>query len=121
MLPTTARLTRAQCSELLKNPTIKSVFNRLGTLKYTKSVDNKGNPGGKYGLSVITGSKQQKKAIKRNKIRRQLYTIFSNINKNKDISPIIAMLYVSKHSYLMSFEELSKECNDLLKKTQKTT
>jgi len=114
MLPTTARLTRAQCSELLKNPSIKGVFNRLGTLKYIKTDTNKG-------FCVITGSKQQKKAVKRNKIRRQLYTIFSIFYKNKDKSPIIAMLYVSKQSYLMSYDELSKECNDLLTKTQKNT
>jgi len=114
MMPTTARLTRAQCSDLLKNPSLKGVFNRLGTLKYIKSDINKG-------FCVVTGSKQQKKAVKRNKIRRQLYTIFSTIYKNNDKTPIIAMLHVSKHSYGMSFEELFKECNDLLTKAQKNT
>ncbi|MBY0328502.1 ribonuclease P protein component [Patescibacteria group bacterium] len=121
MLPATARLTRAQCSEILKNPTIQSVFNRLGTLKYIKSFENKGNSGEKYGLSVITGAKIQKKAVRRNKIRRQIYTIFSQYSKKTDSTECIAMLYVSKQSYLMSFDELSQQFYELLKKTQKNT
>lgn len=121
MLPATARLTRAQCSEFLKNPAIQSVFNRLGTLKYVKSVDNKGNSGGISGLSIITGSKIQKKAIRRNKIRRQIYAIFNQYSKSTEVTDCIAMLYVSKQSYLMSFDELAQHFYELLKKTQKNT
>ena len=113
-MPTNARLTRAQCSTLLKTPSLRVVFNSLGTIKFIKNTDNKG-------ISVIISSKLIKKAVIRNKMRRRLYTIFCNFYKNKDIQPISGMIYVSRHSVLMSFEELERNFNDLLKKTQKNT
>ena len=112
MLPATARLTRAQCSELLKNPQLLVVFNRLGTLKYLSGLENNG-------FSIITGSKAQKKAVLRNKLRRQLYSLFAKYYKNGSKKPIIGMLYVSKAVYELSFSELSLIFNDLLAKTQK--
>ncbi|HEY0980412.1 MAG TPA: ribonuclease P protein component [Candidatus Paceibacterota bacterium] len=112
MLPATARLTRAQCSELLKNPKLLVVFNRLGTLKYLLNVEMKG-------FSVITGSKAQKKAVLRNKLRRQLYSLFAQYYKDEAKKPISGMLYVSKGVYELSFSELSLIFNDLLAKTQK--
>ena len=91
------------------------VFSSLGTLKYTKNTTNKG-------LSVITGSKQQKKAVLRNKLRRQLYTIFRNYYNNPVNTPlVVGMFYVSKHSYGMSFEELNIQFCALLTKAQKNT
>ncbi|MFZ4500118.1 MAG: ribonuclease P protein component [Minisyncoccia bacterium] len=112
MLPATARLTRAQCSELLENPKLLVVFNRLGTLKYVPTLENKA-------FSVITGSKAQKKAVLRNKLRRRLYSLFSTYYKTNPKKPIIGMLYASKASYELSFSELSLIFNDLLAKTQK--
>lgn len=112
MLPATARLTRAQCSHLLNDPSLEVAFNRLGTLKYIKNLSNKG-------LSVITGAKIQKKAVARNKVRRQLYTLFKYFYEHSNKTPIIGMLYVSKHVYDMSYDELKQECNALFTKTQK--
>lgn len=112
-MPTNARLSRAQCSILLKIPSLQVVFNSLGTLKCTKGIESNG-------ISIITGSKQQKKAVVRNKLRRRLFTIFCNFYKNSE-KPLLCMLYVSKQSYMMSFEVLEKECNALLTKAQKNT
>lgn len=112
MLPATARLSRAQCSELLENPKLLVVFNRLGTLKYLSGVENKG-------FSIITGSKAQKKAVLRNKFRRQIYSLFAKYYKDDSKKPIIGMVYVSKSAYELSFSELTLIFNDLLAKTQK--
>jgi ribonuclease P protein component len=112
MLPATVRLSRAQCSELLENPKLLVVFNRLGTLKYVSNLKNKA-------FSVITGSKAQKKAVLRNKLRRQIYSLFEKYYKNEPKKPIIGMLYVSKGVYELPFSELSLIFNDLLEKTQK--
>ena len=108
MLPSTTRLSRSQVTSLLIHTDVKVVFNRLGTLKYVNSLENKG-------FTVVTGSKNQKKAVLRNKVRRQLYTLF---NKNKDIS-LQGILYVSKQVYDMSYTELDQNLNALLQKTQK--
>ena len=108
MLPSNERLTRAQCFSLLSNTNLLVVFNRLGTLKYL--------PSSTIGLSVITGSKQEKKAVARNKLRRRLYSIFSK----QLVKNLTGMVYVSKHAYSMSFDELTTLFNDLLAKTQKT-
>lgn len=112
MLPSSERLTRAQCSLLLIDPQIRVVFNRIGTLKYRYNTTNKG-------LSVVTGSKQQKSAVRRNTIRRQLYAIFTEYYKNTARVPVTGMLYVSKQVYDLSFEELRSLFNDLMAKTQK--
>jgi ribonuclease P protein component len=113
-MPTKARLTRAECSTLLTTPSLQVVFNSLGTLKFVKTVSNKG-------ISIITGSKQQKKAVIRNKLRRRLYTLFCQFYNNSEKTPVIAMLYVSKHSYTFTYDVLEKEFNALLTKAQKNT
>ncbi len=107
MLPSSQRLSRQQITALLSDPDLKVVFNRLGTLKYTFS--NKA-------LTVITGSKQQKKAVLRNKIRRQIYTIFGSYQPKK---PIKAMFYVSKQAYSLSFQEIKDLFHALLSKIEK--
>ncbi len=104
-LPSFMRLTRSQCNEIVKDHSV--VFNRLGTLKYT--FKNKG-------LSVIVSSKNEKKAVRRNKLKRRLYSIYFQQNVS-----IQAMLYVSKHAYSMEFNELKNLFHDLLAKTQKNT
>lgn len=109
MLPSNKRLSRSQITSLLLNQGLKVVFNRIGTLKYIQNLENQG-------FSVVTGSKSQKKAVLRNKLRRQIYTIF---NKNKDISPIQGILYTSKQAYDMSYEDLSLNFHALLQKTAK--
>ena len=105
MLPSSQRLSRQQISEFLINKGVKTVFNPLGTLKYTTSSSK--------GFTVITGSKQQKKAVLRNKLRRQLYTLFSKSEKTS----ILGMLYVSKQVYSMSYSDLKQYLYALLEKT----
>jgi ribonuclease P protein component len=115
MLPSKQRLTRQQFTNLLKNPGIKVVFNQLGTLKYIESDKELGLPFLKpSSLSVVTGSKQQKKAVLRNKIRRQIYTLFS---KNPYKISISGILYVSKQSYDMPYEQIKDRFYALLSKT----
>ncbi len=109
MLPSATRLSRTQVTNLLLNKHLKVVFNRLGTLKYVISSKNNG-------FTVVTGSKQQKKAVLRNKVRRQLYTLFGKYTlKNKDIF-ITGVLYISKQVYGMSYSELEQNLNVLLEK-----
>ncbi|MEO5646295.1 MAG: ribonuclease P protein component [Candidatus Paceibacterota bacterium] len=106
MLPSVKRLSRNNVNSLLLHSGLKVVFNRLGTLKYVNSLEN-------AAFTVVTGAKNQKKAVLRNKVRRQLYTLF---NKNKDIS-FIGILYVSKQVYDMSYMELKTNLDALVKKT----
>ncbi len=109
MLPSSQRLSRQQITALLADPQIKVVFNRIGTLKYRLS------PG--YALSVVTGSKNQKKAVLRNKLRRQLYSL-ARIENTPEMEGI---LYVSKQIYDLSFQELKDAFHALLSKTAKNS
>ncbi|HTH93561.1 MAG TPA: ribonuclease P protein component [Candidatus Paceibacterota bacterium] len=112
MLPSNQRLSRQQLTDLLKNPEIKVIFNHLGTLKYlhqsNSEIPNK--------LSVVTGSKNQKKAVLRNKIRRQIYIIFRNNAYNINISGIF---YASKQAYSLSYQEIKDYFYALLSKIDK--
>jgi len=114
-MPSTQRLSRSAVTILLSDPQLKVIFNRSGTLKYTKNLDFKG-------FTVVTSSKNQKKAVLRNKLRRQLYSLFrSYIKENKDISAITGMLYVSKQIYDLSYKDLQPYFYDLLSKIEKNT
>lgn len=109
MLPSNARLTRAQHAETLADAEIRTVFNKIGTLKFTKNLYNKG-------FSVVLSKKHEKSAVKRNKIKRQIYTLIRTLH-----TPIsfTGTLYLSKNAYIMEFEQLKNYLNDLLAKTQK--
>jgi RNase P protein component len=117
MLPSNQRLSRDQVTSFLKSPEIKVIFNRLGTFKYCISpkLSNEGGPGQSI-ITVITGSKQQKRAVLRNKIRRQIYTAF---RKNPYNISIEGMLYVSKQSYELSYQEITDLLHALLSKIEK--
>ena len=114
MLPSYQRLSRSQVTALVSNPEIKVIFNRIGTLKYINSTTR--------AFTVVTGSKQQKKAVLRNKIRRQLYSIFDayyqNTQKNLYIKSI---LYISKQVYTMSYQEIQENLYVLLSKIDKNS
>jgi ribonuclease P protein component len=111
MLPSTQRLSRSEVTSLLLQPQLKVVFNRIGTFKYCK------NPG-KMAFTVVTGSKNQKKAVLRNKIRRQLYSLFrSYINENKGFSETQGILYVSKQIYELSYGDLRRYVYEILQKS----
>jgi ribonuclease P protein component len=113
MLPSNQRLSRDQVTSFLKSPEIKVIFNRLGTLKYLNQSNNVHSTNT---ITVITGSKQQKKAVLRNKIRRQIYTAF---RKNPYNISIEGMLYVSKQSYELSYQEITDLLHALLSKIEK--
>ncbi len=105
MLPSKQRLSRQQVTDLLKNPEIKVVFNRIGTLKYVKNLENKR-------FTVVTSSKNQKKAVLRNKVRRQLYSL---VPQGENPS-FIGIFYVSKGIYNMSFIDIKRYFHELLQK-----
>jgi ribonuclease P protein component len=107
MLPSPQRLSRSRVSVLLADPAIKVIFNRLGTLKYLNNLNS-----GTFGFTVVTGSKQQKRAVARNKIRRQLYSLVRQFPYNS----FAGMLYVSKNAYEMTYAELRQYLNALLGK-----
>lgn len=114
MLSASTRLTRVQCTSLLKTTSLQVVFNALGTFKYVKNVENKG-------FSVITGAKQQKSAVARNTLRRKIYTAIALFYKENS-SPIVqGMLYVSKGAYTMNNSDIKGYIYDILAKAQKNT
>jgi RNase P protein component len=101
MLPSHLRLRRNIFNDFQKKDP-KMVFNRLGTFKYV--------PFGQ-GFSVVTSSKQEKKAVLRNKLRRRVYSLFQSSKPD-----LTGVLFVSKHAYSMDFDEIKKLFNDLLSK-----
>lgn len=108
MLPSKKRLSRAQFSSFLASPSLGSVFNKLGTLKHKKSLENK--------ASIVISSKVEKKAVRRNYIRRRLYQVFmeyflSSATKGEYV------LYLSKQASKFTREDLKTALYDLLKKT----
>ncbi len=110
MLPSTQRLTRQQVTDFLKSPAIKVVFNRAGTFKYI--------PSDFPLLTIVTGSKNQKKAVLRNTLRRRLYSLFTQYKGLKSIQGIV---YVSKQAYDMSYEDLSRYFYSLLEQSTKNS
>ena len=108
MLSSSQRLSRRQVTALLADPQLKVVFNHIGTFKYILSSNS--------ALTVVTGSKQQKKAVLRNKVRRRIYSLFTVYQKQN----IVGILYVSKQIYTMSYQEIKNTFHALLSKTEKT-
>ncbi len=106
MLPSTERLTRLEFPLVLTNPSLKTVYNALGTLKYTTTLPLK--------CAVITSSKHEKRAVIRNKLRRRIYTQMVGF-------PGSAVLYVSKQSYGMEYQQIEQLWHELLSKIQKNT
>lgn len=114
MLPSSQRLSRQQVTDLLADHQLKVVFNRIGTLKWVYAPI--------YGLTVVTGSKQQKKAVLRNKLRRQLYSIFDSYQKKSQKHlQIKGILYTSKQLYEIPFSELKDNFYALLSKVEKNS
>ena len=108
MLPSTKRFSRSKFQEFLISKGIFVVFNQLGTLKYI--------PSSSLMFSVVTSSKHEKSAVKRNTLRRRVYTTIGSINP-----AIKGILYVSKQSYGFPYPETVNLLNDLLAKAQKNT
>lgn len=108
MLPSQKRLNRQQFTTFISSPTIKVVFNRLGTLKYLIHSD--------LGCSVVTSSKYEKKAVVRNKVRRRIYSLIA-----KEKISFSGVLYISKYGYTMEFAEITQLFNELVQKITKNT
>lgn len=105
MLPSNERLSRTQFNQTLTKGLI-SIYNHLGTLKYTKSLNRK--------ISVVTSSKHEKKAVNRNKLRRRIYNLFK---ENKTI--INGIFYTSKSSYTLTYTEIKSLFYELIQKINK--
>ena len=101
MLPSQQRLSRIEFDTLLASPDLQVVFCRFGTFKYRKAE--------KTLISVVTGAKQQKKAVRRNALRRKLYTVFCGY-------PVQGIFYASKQAYDASFEELQLHIQIMMQK-----
>jgi ribonuclease P protein component len=106
MLPSTERLTRLQFPLVLTHPSLKTVYNTLGTLKYVLAEHRK--------CAVIISSKHEKSAVTRNKLRRRIYTQMTQF-------PGSAVFYASKQSYTMDYQQIERLWHELLTKVQKTT
>lgn len=108
MLPSNKRLDRNSFKSLSESRNINTVFNRIGTLKYVKNTD-------KYRFSVVISSKKEKIAVKRNKLKRRIYSIFENYYKNNN-NFIHGILFLSKDAYLMEFSSLKTYIYEILDK-----
>lgn len=109
MLPSNQRFKRQEFTNFLTNKGIFVVFNRLGTLKYLPSPTSRR-------FAVVTSSKHEKKAVSRNKLRRRVYSLV-----HSSPMPLVGVLYTSKQSYTLTYDEIKNLFNDLYTKAQKTT
>ena len=110
MLPSSSRLSRSLFITVSGSKELQTVFNRLGTLKYTKSPENK--------AAIVISSKTEKRAVYRNKLRRRLYSAFGSYFKASTTS-LYGILYVSKQSPTFSIDELKNLLHELLQKASK--
>lgn len=114
MLPSKERLSRADFVDLLNGSGL-SVYNTFGTVKYKKSLLNKG-------FSVVLSKKHQKRAVKRNLLKRQIYSVIRLfLAQNPQFPTISGAFYLSKKAYTMSYIELKDYIYELLTKIQKNT
>ena len=105
MLPSSARLSRTEFTAFLAQKGVFGVYNNLGTLKF--SFEHKG-------FAVVTSSKAQKRAVVRNKLRRRIYSLY----KQNGCS-FGGILYVSKQSYTMEYDQIAGYFDELLAKMHK--
>jgi len=104
MLPSKKRLKRKDFLDFPRNTP--QVYNELGTLKYT--------PSSSFGASVITSSKHEKLAVKRNLLRRRIYAILGESPvSSKNINLVV---YTTKKSYTYSYNELKTILSTLLER-----
>lgn len=110
MLPSSSRLSRSSFGQFLLKKDTQIKFNKLGTLKYVHNPSNK--------VSIVISSKNEKRAVYRNKIRRRLYSLFMTHFKT-DKNSREYVLYLSKEAFKFEFQELKKLFYELLEKTTK--
>lgn len=110
MLPSKKRLSRRSFDSFVASKDAKTVFNNLGTLKYKKADQNQ--------ASVVISSKNEKRAVYRNKLKRRIYNIFKeHFLENGDKNQYV--LYTAKKASLFSYGELRVLLNELFKKITK--
>ena len=109
MLPSQKRLSRPAFSVFLASKELKTVFNAIGTLKYQKNVIDK--------ASIVISSKNEKRAVYRNRLRRRIYSLFGNVFKETD-NKNLYVLYVSKQATSFTYEDLRRLFYELFKKTR---
>ena len=96
-------LNRDEVGTLLKGQ-FKTIYNKSGTLKYILGEDK---------LTVIISSKQEKRAVYRNKIKRRVRALFF-----KEKRGIWAIFYPAKSVFSLEYKEFEALFNDLIKKIQ---
>lgn len=101
------RLPRALWDSLRGIQGSQSAFSQYGTLKYY--------PYKTTHFSVVVSSKHEKRAVKRNILKRHIYSLFTQKN------PIsgIYIFFPSKQAYTLSYEALSECIKNLFTKVPK--
>ena len=94
-------LTKHDFETLLKG-SHRVVYNKAGTLKYTE---------GSGKISIVIGSKTEKRAVYRNKIKRRARTLFK---AKKGV--IDASFYPAKQVTLFEYKQYKEFFDELLKK-----
>ncbi|MEI6353000.1 MAG: ribonuclease P protein component [Candidatus Nomurabacteria bacterium] len=87
----------------------KNTRNELFDIKYFSNSEIRNN---KY--AVILSGKIFKKAIERNKIKRQIYTLIEKSNKNSQKSGKYVLIYPKKEIINTLFQDLEKELYNVL-------
>jgi ribonuclease P protein component len=109
MLPSKQRLSRLEFNDFLAQKGVSVVFNSLGTLKFIKTPENK--------ASVVISSKNEKKAVLRNKLKRRVYKVFSGCFTR--LSGYQFVLYASKQATKMDYKQVNELLDELIKKATK--
>jgi len=107
MIPKKNRLRRSSVKYTLKKG--QKVSNEFFVIKYlrTKCQENR--------FSVSVSLKTASKAVNRNRLRRRIYNIIKKTNL--DFSTKVNMvIIVKKPTAKLTFEELEKKLNDIMKK-----
>ena len=97
----TISIGRQELSTLLKGD-LKTVFNASGTIKYKQGIGR---------IVVVVSSKQEKRAVYRNKIKRRARAIFISEKIPHDV-----VFYPSKKSLVMPYPEFKVHFHELIKK-----
>ena len=105
MLKKKERLTRGQFDECFKKG--KKIRGYHLDLSYTPSTNFHG--------AVVVGKRVYKRAVDRNKLRRQIYNLVYNLKKNNDIKGVFIILTKPPVSTL-KYADLKNEVQGLLAK-----
>lgn len=105
MLPKNKRYTRKQLNAFLSINDKRSVYNSIGTFTFVKE----SGP-----IAVVSRKTHEKRAFVRNKARRRLYTLFG-----ATALTFSGVLYLSRQSYTLPFDDIKKHFANLMEKALK--